>query len=163
MGLEFTENRGRCTVRGRCSSKLRQKEQGQSGCGREVSLCLLSPCGRHVCSKQGHVPGLEGPRRAWTRASIPVTLGGTLVKCPCLSCFRTPVCDCGHACVARSRCRACDLQWARLDPDLSGPGCGAPRSGLLSDDMNESFTACLPGAQRSFREVQSPLAHRTCT
>ena len=124
-GVGIYSNRGRRTVCGCCPSQAEAEGAGSERLrlgGHLVSLCLLSPRGRHVCSKQGHVPGLEGPLRAWTRASIPVTLGGTLVKCPCLSCFRTPVCECGHTCVARSRCRACDLQWARLYPDLSGPG-----------------------------------------
>lgn len=41
-----------------------------------------------------------------------------------------------------------------------------PLSGPLSDDMNKSFTVCLPEAQCSFREAQSwleetSLAHGT--
>lgn len=65
-----------------------------------------------------------------------------------------------------SRCSACDLQWVRLHPALSGPGCGVPLSGPLSDDMNKSFTVCLPEAQCSFLEAQSwleetSLAHGT--
>ena len=130
MGLEFAENGGTCIVCVSVHLRLRQKEQGQEGdqfsnsaaAGRALGLTVPSLTSWYACfpqtGTQTWLGGATGNERAWTRASILVTLGGTLDgtlhKCPRLSWFGISVCDCGHTCVARSRYRACDHQGARL-------------------------------------------------
>lgn len=178
MGLEFAENGGTCIVCVSVHLRLRQKEQGQEGdqfsnsaaAGRALgltvpSLTSWSPCLLQT-GTQTWLGGATGNERAWTRASILVTLGGTLDgtlhKCPRLSWFGIsvivgipvwqevgtgPVTIRGRGCTRPFRTRLWHiLQWASV---------------LLYE-----FIECLPGVQHSFHEAQSWLeetrsAHRT--